>query len=69
MKPEITLYLGTVEHLIATYDELAKKMKNNEAREYFIGKRTAYEDLLILFSEDKSISDMHSEAFTPSDEC
>lgn len=68
MKTEITLYLGTVENLIDAYDAIAKNMKNNEARQYFIGKRTAMEDLLVLFHDYPSISDLQEEAFTPSDE-
>lgn len=68
MKTEITLYRYTIEKMIESYEFILTQIKSPSDREYFIGKRTAFEDLLILFREDPSISDLHSEAFTPSDE-
>lgn len=68
MKTEIILQRYTVEKLIEAHDALAKRMEIPTFREYLIGKRSAFEDLLILFREDISLSDLHSEAFTPSDE-
>lgn len=68
MKTEIILQRYTVEKLIEAHDALAKQMETPTFREYFNGKRSAFEDLLILFSDDRSLTDLHSEAFTPSDE-
>lgn len=59
MKSEITLYRYTVEKLIEAYDTLAKQMHTPEFREYFNGKRSALEDLLTLFCDDMSLSDLH----------
>lgn len=69
MKDEIILYRYTIEKLIESYDRLIKAIKDPKDREYFIGRRSAYEDLLILFSNDRTLSDLHGEAFNPSDEC
>ena len=67
MKTEIILQRHTVEKLIEVHDALAKRMEIPPFREYLIGKRSAYEDLLILFSDDRTLSDLQREAFTPSD--
>lgn len=69
MKTEIILQRHTIEKLIESYDALVKQIKSPADSEYFIGKRTAYEDLLILFHDDQYLSDLHGEAFTPPDEC
>lgn len=68
MKTEIILQRNAIERLIASYDELVTKCDHPPFREYLIGKRDAYRNVLILFSDDQSLSDLHSEAFTPSDE-
>ena len=51
MKTEITLQIYTLENLIDTYDDISKQMKTPAVREYFTGKRSALEDLLILFRD------------------
>ena len=63
MKDEII-----IEKLIESYDRAIKAIKDPKDREYFIGRRSAYKDLLIHFRDDRSLTDLHSEAFTPSDE-
>lgn len=68
MKDEIILYRYTIEKLIESYDRIIKVIKDPKDREYFIGKRSAFEDLLILFREDRTLSDLRGESFTPSDE-
>ena len=68
MKTEITLQRYTVEKLIEAHEALAKQMETPNFREYFNGKRSAFEDLLILFREDRSLTDIYIESFTPSDE-
>ena len=68
MKTEITIQRYTVEKLIDSYDAIVKQIKSPAHREYLIGKRSAFEDLLILFHDDMNLQDLHSESFTPSDE-
>ena len=68
MKSEITLYRYTVEKLIESYDSLVKQINSPEDRAFILGKQCAFEYLLTLFSDDKSLSDLNSEAFIPSDE-
>lgn len=69
MKDEIILYRYTIEELIESHDRLIKTIKDPKDREYFTGMRSAFEVLLILFHDDMDLSDIHSESFTPSDEC
>ena len=68
MKSEITLYRYTLEKLIESYDSLVKQINSPEDRAFILGKRCAFEYLLTLFCDDMSLSDLHREAFTPSDE-
>lgn len=68
MKTEINLQRYALETLIESYENLLKHLESTETRAYYIGKRSAYEDLLILFSDNRTLSDLHGEAFTPSDE-
>lgn len=69
MKTEINLQRYALEMLIESYETLLKHSESPETRAFYIGKCSAYEDLLILFSDDSTLSDLHSESFTPSDEC
>lgn len=68
MKSEITLYRYTVEKLIESYDSLVKQINSPEDRAFILGKQCAFESLLSLFCDDRTLSDLHSESFTPSDE-
>lgn len=55
MKTEITLNRIAIEKLIESYDSLLTRITSAEDYEYFNGKRTAYEDLLILFRDDQDL--------------
>ena len=68
MKTEINLQRYALETLIESYDNLLKHLESPDTRAYYIGKRSAYEDLLILFHDNMDLQDLHSEALTPSDE-
>lgn len=68
MKSEINLQRYALEMLIESYETLLKHSESPETRAFYIGKCSAFEDLLILFHDDMSLSDLRGEAFTPSDE-
>lgn len=68
MKSEITLYRYTVEKLIDSYDSLVKQINSPENRAFILGKRCAFEYLLTLFCDERTLTDLHRESFTPSDE-
>ena len=68
MKDEITLYRYTVEKLIESYGSLVKKINLPEDRAFILGKLCAFEYLLTLFCDDMTLTDLHGESFTPSDE-
>ena len=68
MKTEINLQRYALEMLIESYETLLKHSESPETSAFYIGKCSAFEDLLILFHDDMDLQDLHSEAFTLSDE-
>ena len=69
MKSEITLYRYTVEKLIEVYGSVVKMIDSPDERAFYLGKQCAFESLLSLFCDERSLTDLHRESFTPSDEC